>query len=600
MIISSDFLQKLDSFNEKELSWLSGYCWAKSQSANSLVTNHNSETPAIGNLATIKPRKVLILSASQTGNAKRVAEALHQQLNASKIEASIQSIGDYKNRNIVDEDIVLLVSSTQGDGEYPEEAISFSKFLFGKKAPNLENLSFAVLALGDSSYPDFCQAGKNFENRFIELGATALLPRVDCDLDFQDTAQSWQEQIQQKLEQLLEESKNSANISPNTAINQANDSGAPQLYSKENPYPATLLSRQKITSRDANKDVQHIEIDLGDSGIEYQTGDSLGIYVYNDDIFVQKWLDTLKLDGSEKVILSNKTEMTLQDALRTELELTQNNNAFVKAWATLSQSSTLLSLVDDAQELANWVQSTPLLAVIQQFPTSISAQALIGILRPLVPRLYSIASAQAEVDNEVHLTVSVVRFDYQDEIHLGVGSGLLGERLQEDDAIKVFIEPNNRFRLPEDSNNPIIMIGAGTGIAPFRAFMQQRENDNAIGSNWLIFGNQNFTDDFLYQSEWQQWHKNGLLNKTSLAWSRKNPQQKVYVQHKIAEEAQTIWQWIQDGAHIYVCGDANNMAKAVEEALLSVLIKQGNMDMETADEYLDELRDNHRYQRDVY
>ncbi len=595
-MISPEILKNINTLSINQLAWLSGYCWAKTNHEEAGVVTNLPLDQANAQTVVAVSRQVLILSASQTGNAKRVADALHAQLSQNGIQANIQSIGDYKSKNLANEDIVLLVASTQGDGEYPEEAIAFAKFLFGKKAPDLSQVSYAVLALGDSSYPDFCQAGKNLDERLASLGATALLPRTDCDLDYQANAQIWQDTVQNIVQELSQ-------TNTNPTINHVNDNQdgtALSNYHKDAPFAASLLSRQKITSRDAVKDTEHLEFDLSGSGISYQAGDALGVFVKNDPAFIQDFLQALSLTGHENIVLKNGEQYTLSDALSSHLELTQNSAPFIKSWAQLSQADALLQLVNDQQALQDYIAKTPLLAVVNQYPLAIAAQDWVDLLRPLTPRMYSIASSQDEVGEEVHITLGVVEYEHNQHQYTGVASGLLGQRLEEDETVAIFIEHNPRFRLPHNPETPIIMIGAGTGVAPFRAFMQQRENDAATGGNWLIFGNHKFTDDFLYQSEWQRWHKLGLLTQTSLAWSRQNPNEKVYVQHKIRDNAAAIWDWLQQGAHLYVCGDASNMAKSVEEALLAAIETHGKMSPEEADDYLTELREQQRYQRDVY
>lgn len=596
MIASIDLLEKVDRLSSEDLAWLSGYCWARTKQEHSLTTLASDvEVNTVGNT---ESRQILILSASQTGNAKRLAEQLQQQLQGLSANIQHQSIGDYKSKNLAQEDIVILISSTQGEGEYPEEAISFAKFLFGKRAPDLSHLCFAVLALGDSSYPLFCEAGKNLDERFAALGAKRLYERIDCDLDYQTQAEQWQNDVTTLLQTLLVNATKSTEATVN--LTSESSQSTTTLYSKETPYTASLITRQKITSRQASKNTIHLEIDLGDSALNYQPGDALGVYAKNAPALVDAFLSTLSLDEHVTVQLKSGETCTLKQALSEYAELTQNNAMLVKRWAELSAQKELITHLETSEVLQNYADCTPLLAMIKQYPARLEAQAFFDFLRPLVPRMYSIASAQDEVGSEVHLTLGLVEYQYQDQNYSGVASHYLGHQLEEDDEIQIFIEANPRFRLPDNDATPIIMIGAGTGIAPFRAFMQQRENNDATGKAWLIYGNQKFTDDFLYQSEWQRWHKLGLLHNTSLAWSRQNHQKKIYVQDKIIEDGEQIWQWLQEGAHIYVCGDANKMAKAVEDALLHLISQCGAMDIDNADEYLDQLRDDRRYQRDVY
>ena len=596
--LSTEWQQQLDQFSATQLAWLSGYCWARSQNGQaaavgSAVTNISTAAAAPAAVA----RKITVLSASQTGNARRVAEQLLVQLQEAALDAQLVAAGDYKAKNIASEDILLIVASTQGEGEPAEEAVSLHKFLHGKKAPQLAQLSYAVLGLGDTSYPNYCQAGKDFDAALEKLGATRLAARVDCDLDFQAASEAWRTQVAGLVQELAAAS--AAPVAGSAPATSSTSVVAEQHYTKENPYSATLSVGQKITANDANKDVRHIEIDLADSGIHYAAGDALGVWFSNDEALVAEVLGLAGLSGDEKVSLANGQSLSIKEALTFHDELTQNTPQFIKGYAELSQNAALLQLVQDTTALQAAVDCTPIAGILHDYPHAIGAEQLHGLLRPLTPRMYSIASAQAEVETEVHLTVGRVAFEHHGQAYTGGASGFLSDRVEEGGEIKVFVEPNKNFRLPENGDTPIIMIGAGTGVAPFRAFIQQRDNNGDAGLNWLVFGNQKFTDDFLYQSEWLQYRKNGLLNKVSTAWSRQG-KEKVYVQHKLRENAADVWQWLQNGAHVYVCGDALKMAKDVEQALLDIIAEHGNMSLDDADEYLSELRENKRYQRDVY
>ena len=596
--LSTEWQQQLDQFSATQLAWLSGYCWARSQNGQaaavgSAVTNISTAAAAPAAVA----RKITVLSASQTGNARRVAEQLLVQLQEAALDAQLVAAGDYKAKNIASEDILLIVASTQGEGEPAEEAVSLHKFLHGKKAPQLAQLSYAVLGLGDTSYPNYCQAGKDFDAALEKLGATRLAARVDCDLDFQAASEAWRTQVAGLVQELAAAS--AAPVAGSAPATSSTSVVAEQHYTKENPYSATLSVGQKITANDANKDVRHIEIDLADSGIHYAAGDALGVWFSNDEALVAEILGLAGLSGDEKVSLANGQSLSIKEALTFHDELTQNTPQFIKGYAELSQNAALLQLIQDTTTLQAAVDCTPIAGILHDYPHAISAEQLHGLLRPLTPRMYSIASAQAEVETEVHLTVGRVAYEHHGQAYTGGASGFLSDRVEEGGEIKVFVEPNKNFRLPENGDTPIIMIGAGTGVAPFRAFIQQRDNNGDAGLNWLVFGNQKFTDDFLYQAEWLQYRKNGLLNKVSTAWSRQG-KEKVYVQHKLRENAADVWQWLQNGAHVYVCGDALRMAKDVELALLDIIAAHGNMSLDDADEYLSELRENKRYQRDVY
>ncbi|EOC0109114.1 NADPH-dependent assimilatory sulfite reductase flavoprotein subunit [Cronobacter sakazakii] len=573
-------------FTPTQLAWLSGYFWGMvNQQPGAAVV----QTPAA-------PASVItLISASQTGNARRVAEALRDDLLAAQLNVNLVNAGDYKFKQIAQEKLLIVVASTQGEGDPPEEAVALHKFLLSKKAPKLDGTAFAVFGLGDTSYEHFCQAGKDFDTRLAELGAERLLDRVDADVEYQAAAQAWRQRVVDVLKaRVPKEAPSQAAITASGAVNLVDSTP----YTKESPLTATLSVNQKITGRHSEKDVRHIEIDLGDAGLRYQPGDALGVWYQNDPALVQELLELLWLKGDEPVTVGEKT-LPLSEALQWHFELTVNTAAIVENYATLTRSEALLPLVGDKAKLQDYAARTPIVDMVRFAPAQLEADQLLGLLRPLTPRLYSIASSQAEVENEVHITVGVVRFDIEGRARAGGASSYLADRLEEDSEVRVFIEHNDNFRLPATPETPVIMIGPGTGIAPFRAFMQQREADGATGKNWLFFGNPHFTEDFLYQVEWQRYVKEGLLTRIDLAWSR-DQDHKIYVQDKIREQGAELWRWIQEGAHLYVCGDANRMAKDVEQALLEVIAAYGGMDAEAADEYLSELRVERRYQRDVY
>lgn len=574
-------------FSPTQLAWVSGYFWG--------MLNQQPGAVASAPATAVEIPAITLISASQTGNARRVAEALRDDLLAAKLNVNLVNAGDYKFKQIASEKLVIVVTSTQGEGEPPEEAVALHKFLFSKKAPKLAGTAFAVFGLGDSSYEFFCQSGKDFDSKLAELGAERLLDRVDTDVEYQAAAAEWRARIVEVLKARVP--KETPAQAAATAAGVVNDIHT-SPYTKEAPLTASLSVNQKITGRDSEKDVRHIEIDLGDSGLRYQPGDALGIWYQNDPALVKELVELLWLKGDEPVTVEGKT-LPLSEALQWHFELTVNTANIVENYATLTRSESLLPLVGDKAKLQHYAATTPIVDMVRFAPAQLEAEALIGLLRPLTPRLYSIASAQAEVENEVHVTVGVVRYDIEGRARAGGASSFLADRVEEEGEVRVFIEHNDNFRLPANPETPVIMIGPGTGIAPFRAFMQQRAADEAPGKNWLFFGNPHFTEDFLYQVEWQRYVKEGVLSRIDLAWSR-DQKEKIYVQDKLREQGAELWRWINDGAHIYVCGDANRMAKDVEQALLEVIAQFGGMDAEAADEYLSELRVERRYQRDVY
>ncbi|HCD5423372.1 TPA: NADPH-dependent assimilatory sulfite reductase flavoprotein subunit [Klebsiella aerogenes] len=572
-------------FTPTQLAWVSGYFWGMLNQQPGAVVSAPAQA--------VEAPAITLISASQTGNARRVAEALRDDLQAAQLNVKLVNAGDYKFKQIAGEKLLVVVTSTQGEGEPPEEAVALHKFLFSKKAPKLDGTAFAVFGLGDTSYEFFCQSGKDFDSKLAELGGERLLDRVDADVEYQAAAAEWRARVVDVLKARAPTAA-PAQLATSGAVNEIHTSP----YTKEAPLTATLAENQKITGRDSEKDVRHIEIDLGDSGLRYQPGDALGVWYQNDPALVKELVELLWLKGDEPVTVEGKT-LPLAQALEWHFELTVNTANIVENYATLTRSETLLPLVGDKAQLQHYAATTPIVDMVRFSPAQLDAEALIGLLRPLTPRLYSIASSQAEAENEVHVTVGVVRYDIEGRARAGGASSFLADRVEEDGEVRIFIEHNDNFRLPANPQTPVIMIGPGTGIAPFRAFMQQRAAEGAEGKNWLFFGNPHFTEDFLYQVEWQSYVKEGVLSRIDLAWSR-DQQQKIYVQDKLREQGAEVWRWINDGAHIYVCGDANRMAKDVEQALLEVIAEYGAMDAEAADEFLSELRVERRYQRDVY
>lgn len=574
--------QALSTLNTQQLAWVSGYLYGLSQSGQQPVATSTAAAAPSGNLT--------ILYGSQTGNAKGVASAIKAQAEARGLPVTLTSMADYKPKQLKKETHLLVVVSTYGEGEPPESAVDLYEQLKKGKVGKLEGLKFAVLGLGDSSYEFFCQTGKDFDSLLTKAGADRVHELASLDVDYQDAAKAWGEQALNAIAATL--SAGPAGSSVASAVQQA--VGHSQ-YSKENPFPAKLSVNQKITGRDSTKDIRHIEINLEESGITYQPGDALGIWFDNDADLVGEVLALANLSGDEATARGS-----LREVLSRELELTRLHGGFITGLADISDNAALKDLAGDKAQVNALVASAQVVDVLKRFPTALAAEQLIGLLRPLTPRLYSIASSQSEVEEEVHLTVGVVRYPQEDgTVRSGAASSYLADRLPEDAEVRVFVEHNDNFRLPANPDTPVIMVGPGTGIAPFRAFMQEREAQGAEGKNWLFFGNPHFTQDFLYQVEWQRYVKSGLLSKISLAFSR-DQANKIYVQDRLREAGLELYQWLEAGAHFYVCGDANHMAKDVQEALLDVIAEHGQKSREEAEEYLSELRRAKRYQRDVY
>jgi sulfite reductase (NADPH) flavoprotein alpha-component len=588
--LSSDQLQQLQQvihqYSPLQLAWASGYLAAKSETAPSNVI----AAPTV-----VASNTLTILYGSQTGNAKGVAEAVFASAESQGVTAKLVNMSDYKAKNLKSETHLLIIASTNGEGEAPDDAIALHDFLSSKRAPKLESLQYSVLSLGDSSYEFFCQTGKDFDEKLANLGAKRIGDRVDCDVDYSEQAKAWQETTLKQVAVELKSAPVDANI---VQLPLGANANAVSLYNKENPFTATVLANQQITGRDSAKVVQHIELDLADSGLTYKPGDALGIWPVNNSQLVNDITTRLSLSLDEQVTLKDES-ITLQQALTEKLEITGLTKKTLANWAALANNESLNLLARDGEKLREFINTKQLIDVISSFPVTVTAQQLVTALSALTPRLYSIASSQDEVEQEVHLTVGLVQYNEGDERRLGSASGFLIEQLQVDDEVKVFLEHNNNFRIPESPETKMIMVGPGTGVAPFRAFIQHREAQDATGDNWLFFGDQTFTQDFLYQVEWQGYLKSGLLSRLDVAFSR-DQAEKVYVQHKLKKNAKDVYQWLEAGAHFYICGDMSRMAKDVHQALIEIISEQGNKTVAQAEDYLKQMRINRRYQKDVY
>ncbi len=579
--------QAVQGFSKDQLLWSSGYLAGLSANSQQQTSTHSSAVPDV------EASTLTVMYGSQTGNAKHEAVAFNEHLVKQGIKTNLVSMADYKPRKIKDETHLVLFVSTHGEGDAPDDAVEFHEFLSSKKAPKLDKLQYAVVGLGDTSYEFFCQTGKDFDAMLAKLGAKPIVERLDCDVDYADDIAAWAKTATQKLV---------ASLKPVTVASTAQ----PQLkvvesinqYNKQNPFTANLLTNQKITGRDSIKDIRHIEISLEDSGLNYQVGDALGVYFLNDELIVNKIIKATNTSADTKIKLKEET-FSLKTALTEKLELTLSYPGFVKAYQAATNDAGLKAILDDKPALRTFLEERQIVDIIEQFPNKIDAQALVDALRPISPRLYSIASSQNEVEDEVHLTVAHVDYDAFGFQHQGGASGFLSTRLEEGGDVKIFVESNDNFRLPSDPKTPVIMVGPGTGIAPFRAFMQERDVSEGEGKNWLFFGNPSFTQDFLYQVEWQSYLKSGLLTNIDLAFSR-DQAEKIYVQDRLTEKGSEVFQWLEQGAHFYVCGDAMRMAKDVEIALLNIIEKYGNKSEQEAKQYLVDMRKAKRYQKDVY
>lgn len=579
-----------DGLESNALSWLSGYFAGVAQGKQQSVRNAPPLIAAVAD--TQAARQLTIVYGSQTGNAKRIAESIAERTGALGLATRLLRADRYPTRELKDEHLLYVVMSTQGEGEPPDDSLAFVEFLTSRRAPKLPQLKYAVLGLGDSSYPLFCGIAHNIDARLAELGAQRLHDLGTADLDIETVASPWQDATIALAQKTLKQSEPAgASVTP------LHPKASP--VSREQPFLAELLLNQAITGRDSEKDVRHLEISLEGAQIRYQPGDALGVWPTQSETLVDLVIDTLKLDPQELIEI-NKVSRSLHEWLKHHRELTQLTKPFLLAHAELARSDDLQALLqpDEVEALRTFLGTRQVIDVLKSYPAKWTAPTLIKALRPLTPRMYSIASSQTAVDEEVHLTLANVEYEHEGESRWGVTSRFLSQ-LAEGEKLPIFIEENPRFRLPAEPSRDAIMIGPGTGIAPFRAFVQERSAHGASGRNWLFFGNPHFASDFLYQTEWQRALQDGDLDRLDLAFSR-DQADKVYVQHKLLEHAADLYEWIQGGAHIYVCGDATRMAKDVHQALLRIAQDEGGLDDIQAKQWLDDLAAQGRYARDVY
>jgi len=542
--------------------------------------------------------RLSIVYGSQTGNARRVAEQLAARAEAAGLPVRLLRAGAYPVRELAQERYLVVVISSQGDGEPPDDAIGFFEFIAGKRAPRLAQTKFAVLGLGDSSYPKYCAVSRLLDARLAELGGTRFAELGEADVDFEQVSANWSERALETAREAL--SASTTPLRQASVLHAICSLPAHPSYTREKPFPAAVLENQRIVSRDSERDVRHIELSLEGSGLRYEVGDALGVWPENSPRLVQQWLTLLKLDGSSEIEHDGR-RLPLSRWLSHERELTRLTRSLVVAQAAASGNGELSRLLqpEHKEDFAALLTSHQPIDLLRQFPARWEPSQLIAALRPMTPRLYSIASSPERVgQDEVHLTVAVVEYTAHGSAHEGAASAFLAAA-GDDVRVPVFIESNERFRLPADGSRDVIMIGPGTGVAPFRAFVQQRQATAASGRNWLFFGSRHFQQDFLYQLEWQEALGSGALSRLDLAFSRDSTQ-KIYVQHRLRERGRELYAWLREGAHLYVCGDSAHMARDVHEALLDIIATHGGRSAEDAGAWLSELMQQGRYARDVY
>ncbi|MEM8866749.1 MAG: assimilatory sulfite reductase (NADPH) flavoprotein subunit [Verrucomicrobiota bacterium] len=541
----------------------------------------------------VKPA-LTVLYGTESGNAENLADATTKAANKEGFKAKAVNMADITPAKLKGTKNLLVIVSTWGEGDPPESAVDFYKEFISDAAPKLEGTNFSVLGLGDTSYEHFCKMGIDFDLRLEALGATRIADRKDCDVDFDDDYDAWLKSCFAALATQLK--------APAPPVATASAPAVTAVkYSRKNPFPATLKERVLLNGKGSAKETVHLEFDLEGSGLQYEVGDALAVIPKNASDVVADILKATGLEGSAEVSLKDGS-YSLEDALTSQLDITAISLPVVKRYNEIVKNDALAALIapEKKADFQAYIDGREIIDILQDFPAAkITAQELVGVMRKLPPRLYSIASSPKAHQDEVHLTVGVVRYNTNERNRKGVCSTFVAERIEEGETAGIFVTPNKNFRLPVDGNAPVIMVGPGTGIAPFRAFVEERSATGAEGKNWLFFGDQHYLTDFLYQLEWQDYLKEGILTKLDVAFSR-DQNEKVYVQDRMRTNAKELYEWLEQGAYFYVCGDASRMANDVDQALHQIIAEQGGMDADKAAEYVKVLKADKRYQRDVY
>jgi sulfite reductase (NADPH) flavoprotein alpha-component len=578
-------------FTPEQRSWLNGFLAGLYSQAPAATASPADPPPSL---------KIAVLYASQSGTAEGLARKISKELKARGHIPTLSSLESYTPAALMAESYAVLIASTYGEGEAPECARPFYEQLCLQHFPCAQNLNYAVLALGDSSYEHFCKFGADLDNKLASLAGNRICNRIDCDIDLDAVFTQWKSTLLSRLDDIV---ATRPARSPLTSIATTLTQTSPKsAYNRETPYLAPLVDKRPLTCDVSTKLTLHVAFNIADSTISYEAGDACGVVPQNDSRLVEEILHTLNFSGNIPVQLPKSGSTTLYDALLNHFQITRLTRKIVEAYATIGNCQPLFNLLAPEQQshLDKYAYDRGLIDLLHDFPGILREPAdLVAMLPRLSPRVYSISSSPSAHAGEIHTTIAVVRYRSHNRERGGVCSTLLADRTDTGATLPIYIQPNKRFRLPSDSAAPIIMIGPGTGIAPFRSFLHERRALGHTGRNWLFFGERSAATDFLYRDELHAMHTDGHLTRLDLAFSR-DQDHKIYVQDRMLEQASTFWQWLQDGASIYVCGDASRMAKDVDATLHTIAEQQGRLSTEAATDYIRQLKDEHRYHRDVY
>lgn len=601
----------LPTLTEAQIQWLGGYLTFYRASNTGAAVSELAASAVLAAPVTAAeapqalqvpqaPLEATILFGSQTGNSQRLASKLADRLKGQGFTVTLSAMNKYKTNNLKKAGYLFVLTSTHGEGDPPDNALSFHEFLHSKRAPKLDGIKFSVLALGDTSYEFFCKTGQDFDARLAELGAERIADRVDCDVDFEESAAGW---ITAVTAAVSASSAPAASTAAGAAALATAGPAGESEYSRSNPFMAEVLENLNLNGRGSDRETRHLELSLEGSGLVYTPGDAVGVYPQNDPALVDELLAIQNWKPDESVATGKAGEtLPLRTALLHHFEITVLTKPLMEKATAFSGSGELAELVkpENKEKLKAYTEGRDLLDLLRDFgPWTLTAQDLPALLRKLPPRLYSIASSLNAHPDEVHLTIRKVEYEAHGRERNGVCSTYASDRLEPGDKVPIFIQSNPNFKPPVQPETPVIMVGPGTGVAPFRAFLEEREELGSSGRTWLFYGDRHFVTDFLYQTDWQRMLKDGVLTNLDVAFSR-DTDEKVYVQHRMLENGEKLYKWLQEGAHVYVCGDEKHMAHDVHAALLAIIGQYGGKSAEEAAGYLAELQEQGRYQRDVY